>query len=593
MTTTDINVDSAPSNAGRSLWHNRDFLKFWGGETLSLLGTQVTELALPLTAIYAFAASDEQVGILRFLQLAPYLGFALLFGVWVDRARRRPVMIGANVTRMVLLTLIPVLYWQGALGMPVLLMVSFAVGIASVLFDVSWMAFVPTVVRDSRYYVEANSKMGISSSSAEVAGPGLAGVLIVALTAPVALIVDAISYLVSVVSLLMIRTEEPKPVQPTEDRHLLEELLDGLRWVFSRPILRALALVGFCCNFSLVTVWTMFLLYAARDLNLGSTIIGGILAIASIGGLIGAAVSRTIIARFRLGTVYFVAQSALLLGPVIIAFAAGPPSVMIATFVCAFFTSYLGLGVAGVVIVSLRQTDTPQFMMGRMTAVFRTLLFGGGALGGLAAGFLAGAVGARSALVVAAAGSAAVVVALLFSPVTRLRRLPDPVTATAEQSDNVRKTRGPKHAALKPARRSRRSAALDVPNRPHANVTTAPTASDRQITKAFDMNHPADFEPFLSMWDADPISDAMDAVVERVRDLSAGRPLDALTELRWIELVVEGELYGAVDCALRAGSTWLEIGHELDMASQLVQQRFARGLVEPPRRLGTCVDRGE
>lgn len=593
MTTTDISADSAPANAGRSLWHNRDFLKFWGGETLSLLGTQVTELALPLTAIYAFDASDEQVGILRFLQLAPYLGFALLFGVWVDRVRRRPVMIGANLTRMVLLALIPVLYWQGALGMLVLLIVSFAVGIASVLFDVSWMAFVPTVVRDSKYYVEASSKMGISSSSADVAGPGLAGVLIVALTAPVALIVDAFSYLVSVVSLLMIRTEEPKPARPTEERHLLQELRDGLRWVFGRPILRALALVGFCCNFSLVTVWTMFLLYAARDLNLGSTIIGGILAIASIGGLIGAAVSRTIIARFRLGTVYFVAQSALLLGPMLIAFAAGPPPVMIAMFVFAFFTSYLGLGVAGVVIVSLRQTDTPQFMMGRMTAVFRTLLFGGGALGGLAAGLLAGAIGARGALVVAAAGSATVVVALLFSPVTRLRKLPDPVAGTVEQSHNGRKMRGPKHLALKPARRSRRSAALDVPNRSHAKVATTPTAGDSQMTKAADTNDQADFENFLSIWDSDPVSEAMDAVVERVRDLSAGRPLDALSELRWIELVVEGEMHRAVDCALRVGSTWPEIGHELGMASELVQHRFARGLVEPPRRPGTCVDRGD
>ncbi len=555
-------------------------MKFWGGETLSLLGTQVTELALPLTAIYAFDASDEQVGVLRFLQLAPYLGFALLFGVWVDRVRRRPVMIGANLTRMLLLALIPALYWQGALGMQVLLIVSFAVGTASVLFDVSWMSFVPTVVGDSRHYVEASAKMGISSSSADVAGPGLAGVLIVALTAPIALIVDAFSYLISVVSLLMIRTKEPQPVRATEDRHLLKELRAGLRWVFGRPILRALALVGFCCNFSLVTTWTMFLLYAARDLSLSSTIIGGILATASIGGLIGAAISRTVIQRFRLGSVYFVAQSALLLGPMVIAFAAGSSLVMIGMFVFAFFTSYLGLGIAGVIIVSLRQTDTPQFMMGRMTAVFRTLLFGGGALGGLVAGLLAGSIGARGALIVAAAGSAAVVLALLFSPVTRLRRLPEPVADTAGQhQDGIITVRGPRHLAPKQPRRARRKRS---PRRTPTEVAaTAPISARNHTVRASGAEDQDEFERYLSRFDPDPVSGALYAALEKIGELSADRPLAALSELRRIELVLEVEMHRAVDCALRAGSTWPQIVAELGMAAERVHHRFSAELAEP------------
>ncbi|MFF2041117.1 MFS transporter [Kitasatospora sp. NPDC058170] len=408
------------------LWRNRDFLTFWLGETVSLLGTQITALALPLTAIRAFGASDEQVGLLRFLQLAPYLVLALPIGVWSDRVRRRPLMIGANLVRLLLIALVPLLYWLHALDLGLLLAIACAVGTASVAFDVSWMSYVPVLVRSPAHYVEAGAKMGASSSAADVAGPGLAGLLVSALTAPVALVVDACSYALSLVSLLLIRTPEPAPA-PGARRHLVRELREGLGWVLGDRVLRALALVGFCCNFSMVTVWTMFLLHAANDLHLAPSALGAVLATASLGGLAGALLSRRVIARFALGRVYLTAQSALLLGPLLIAAAAGPRAVVLGMYVVSFFTTYLGLGVAGVVIVSLRQSLTPQPMMGRMTAAFRTLLFGGGALGGLCAGLLAGRIGAGPALVVAAVASAAVVPALVASPVSRLTSLPEAV----------------------------------------------------------------------------------------------------------------------------------------------------------------------
>lgn len=411
----------APPRQG--LWHNRDFLIFWGGETLSLLGTHVTTLALPLTAIHAFGAGDEQVGLLRFVQLLPYPALALIFGVWADRARRRHLMLGANLTRMVLLAVVPALYWLGLLDFVPLLFIAGAIGVASVLFDVSWMSYVPALVRDPRHYVEAGAKMGMSSSATDVAGPGLAGVLVSTLTAPVALVVDAFSYLVSVLSLLLIRGREPVPEPSATRRRLSGDLRDGLRWVLGDPVLRALALVGFCCNFSMVTVWTMFLLYGTRDLGYSPATLGVILAVASVGGLVGAGISRRIVRRFPVGKVYLVAQTALLLGPTLIVLAGGPEPIMIGLFAASFFITYLGLGVAGVIIVALRQSVTPESMMGRMTAVFRTLLFGGGALGGLSAGLLTGALGARGALTVAAIGSAAVVIGLFLSPVIRLRTL--------------------------------------------------------------------------------------------------------------------------------------------------------------------------
>ncbi|WP_433396521.1 MFS transporter [Streptomyces sp. CA-146814] len=414
---------SEPEERVRSLWHNPDFLRFWVGETVSLLGTQVTNLALPLTAIYAFNASDEQVGFLRFLQLVPYIGFALLFGVWVDRVRRRNVMLATNMFRAVLIGLIPVLHWLDVLNMPVLLVIACALGTASCLFDVSWMPFVPTLVKDPKHYVEANAKMGISQSVSDVAGPGMAGVLVSVLTAPVALIVNAGSYLFSTFMLLLVRTREAVP-EPGVKRHVWRELREGIEWVFRKPILRWLAIVGFCCNFSMITVWTMFLLYGTRDLSLSASTLGAIFGTASVGGLIGAIASRKVVQRWPIGRVYFVAQTALLLGPILIVLAGGPQLVVIGLVTLSFFTTYLGLGIANVIIVSVRQTTTPHSMMSRMTACFRTLLFGGGALGGLVAGLLSGAIGNRNALIVAAAFSAAVVVALVKSPVSRLRELP-------------------------------------------------------------------------------------------------------------------------------------------------------------------------
>jgi MFS family permease len=407
--------------AGR-LWHNADFVKFWTGETVSLFGTQVTYLALPLTAIYTFRASAAEVGVLRFVQLAPYIGLALLFGVWVDRHRRRPVMLWTNVARMALIGLVPVLHLAGWLTMPLLLVIACAVGIASVLFDVSWMPYVPSIV-DSRHYVAANAKMAIATSASTVAGPGLAGALVAVLTAPVTLVVDAFSYLFSLVTLLSVHRREPVPPAPPK-RHLLAELRSGLSCVFGRPLLAWLAFGGFWANFSMVTVWTIFLLYGTYQLRFSSFTLGLIFTISSTGGVIGALVAERVLGRFPLGLAYFFSLSGLLLGPVVIVAAGGPKLVVAGLATASFFITNLGLGVANVVVVTLRQVTTPQSLMSRMTACFRMLLYGGGAVGGLAAGLLASWLGDKNALVLTAVISALAAAALAMSPVTRLRELP-------------------------------------------------------------------------------------------------------------------------------------------------------------------------
>jgi MFS family permease len=411
-----------------TLWHNTDFLKFWSGEGLSLFGTQVTTLALPLTAMLVFKASALEVGVLRFLQQVPYLFLALLFGVWVDRSRRKRVMIVANAIRMVLIALVPLLAHLHRLSITGLLVIACVVGIFSVLFDVSWMSFVPTLVKDPRHYIDANQKMGVTQSTSDVAGPGVAGVLISWLGPPTAMVVDAASFLASLASLLLIRTPEPPPPPAEGRRHIGRELADGVRWVFGNRILRALAILAPFTNFSLTCVSTLFLLYAVRDKGFNAATVGLILSVAAVGALVGALVSKAFIRRFRFGALYGVALAGIYAAPVLIPLAAGSRPVVIGIFMLSLVISYFGSGLSNVMQISMRQTCTPQTLMGRMNAAFRTLLFGGGALGGLCAGIIGGAIGLHAALTVVTICSAAMVIPIALSPVVRLRAIPAPIT---------------------------------------------------------------------------------------------------------------------------------------------------------------------
>ncbi|HEY3609264.1 MAG TPA: MFS transporter [Pseudonocardiaceae bacterium] len=407
------------------LWRNLDFCKFWFGETLSLYGTQVSMFALPVTAV-VLNAGPAQMGLLRSAELFPYLAFALLFGVWIDRRRLRPVMIAANLARMVLIGSVPLLAWLGLLNLNILLVMAFAVGTASVAFDVTWMSYVPVLITDKRFLVEANTKLGISSASADAAGPGLAGLLVQLLRAPYALVVNSGTYLVSLVSLLFIRAPEPPRPAPTTKRRLRAELVEGLRFVFEDRYLRGLALVGFAANFVVTGHSSLFLLYAVRS-GLAPGTVGGILSIGALGGVVGALSARRIIARFAPGLIYSLAFAAVFVAPLLIPASSSSP-LMAVLFVGAYFLTFSGMSLANVLVLSIRQALTPRSLMGRMNSAMRTLLFGGGAIGGIVAGQLAGLLGLRTGLWILAAGSALVVLPVVLSPAGRLRRMPAPVS---------------------------------------------------------------------------------------------------------------------------------------------------------------------
>src|SRR5215467_12918297 len=257
-------------------------MKFWAGETVSLFGTQVTSLALPLTAIIVLRATPGQLGVIRFLQVVPFLLLALLVGAWVDRRRKRPVMIGSNAARFVLVGLVPVLAAAGTLRMPALYAIAFGIGVATVFFDVCWLSYVPSLVRKDQL-VEANSKIATSYSAADVSGPALGGVLVQLLSAPKAMAADAVSYLFSIGTLLAIKTEEPKPERAAE-RHLIAEIREGLRLVLGNRYVRATTAQGGLWNFCYVMSDTIFLLYAIRELHFKPGLVGLIFGVGAVGG---------------------------------------------------------------------------------------------------------------------------------------------------------------------------------------------------------------------------------------------------------------------------------------------------------------------
>lgn len=411
------------------LWGNTNFLKFWLGETVSLFGTQVAMLALPLTAVLVLNGDAGEVGLLRLMQLLPYLLFALVFGVIADKYPRRPLMIGANSVRAVLIGLVPLLAITGYLDINLLYVITFGVGLGAVMFDVCWMAYVPTIVTDRNHLIEANGKLGATSSTADIAGPGLAGTLVYLVTAPYALAVNAASYVVSIISLVSIRTKERITVANDEPKHnLFRDAVDGLRWVLGNSVLRVLAFLGSAYNFFLTFIETVFLIYAVRVLSLGPGGIGVVLSAGAVGGLVGAVMATTAIRRLGIGKVYvgsvFLAFSAWVLIPL----AGGPQVLVMGMLISALFLTSIGIGMANVIVISLRQTVTPDRLMGRMTAAMRMLMFGVAAAGGPVGGLLAGVIGLHETLWVGAVASVLVVLPLFRSSITRMRTLPEPVS---------------------------------------------------------------------------------------------------------------------------------------------------------------------
>lgn len=403
------------------LWRHPDFLKLWAGQTISTFGSQITALALPLTAVLTLQATPAQMGMLRATHSASAVMAGLFAGVLADRVRRRPILIGTDLGFAVLAGSIPVAAFLDLLRIEQIYLVQFFSGILAVFSDVTHMAFLPSLAQRHQL-VEANSKLQTTSSAASIAGPSLAGVLTQLLTAPIAIIFDAISFLVSALFIWLIRAPEPAPAPVANRKSIRAEIGEGLRFVFGNPTLRPLAeaiAIHFLFN---GLIYSVLILYASRELKIESAMLGVIFAAFGLGLLTGALAAERAARRYGVGPAMIAATFTTAIAALLIPIADGPIPVTVAVLAFALFLQAFGIQINGINLVSLRQAMTPTQLQGRMNATFRFLNLIAVTIGALLAGALSEVIGLRVTLVIGACGLFIPFLRLLLSPARNIRK---------------------------------------------------------------------------------------------------------------------------------------------------------------------------
>jgi MFS family permease len=391
------------------------FRKLWTGDLISQFGDRVTELALPLIAVATLAASPAQVGLLTAAVWAPNL-LGVLAGAWVDRRpHRRSIMIGADLLRAGALFSLPIAHWFGMITLTQLFAVALLTGAGQMLSMAAYQSFFVTLVPPSQY-VEANSKLNISRSASFSAGPAIGGYLIQALTAPVAVIVDAFSFLASAFFLSRIPAVPSVPAAESGVRH-------GVRYVFEHPYLRAALACVTTLNFFTFIAQALAVLFASRTLGLPAGVIGLALGLGAVGGLAGAAVAPRLAQRYGVGRLVLIG-SILFPAPIaIMALATGPHWLEATIIAAGEALSAAGIMIFDINLNSIQTAVTADHMRSRVSGVFSTINYGSRPLGAVIGGLLGSWIGVRPTLLVAAAGGALCCLWLFPSPIPHIRSL--------------------------------------------------------------------------------------------------------------------------------------------------------------------------
>jgi MFS family permease len=420
--TTGAAVAPAPS---RLFWapavlQERDFRRFWLGETISLFGDQVTYIALPLVAVLALHANAAQMGYLGAAALIPNLLFSLHAGAWVDRrGRRRQMMIFTDLGRAVLLATIPIAYAFDALTLAQLYVVGFVIGTLSVLFFVSYNTLFVALVPRERY-LEANSLLNGSRALSYVGGPSVGGLLVQALSAPGALVADAASFLLSATFLSRINPTEP-PTERAERGHIKA----GIRYIWHSPLVRASLLATSTINFFNFVFWALFILYATRTLGVKPGVLGLVLGAASVGGVIGSIVTGRISRRIGVGPAFVLGCVLFPVPLVLVPLAGGAHWTILAFLFAAEFGSGFGVMILDITAGSIKAALVPDRLRARVSGAYMVVNYGVRPIGALVGGALGTWIGLRTTLWIASVGAIAGVLWLLPSPFMRLRDLPE------------------------------------------------------------------------------------------------------------------------------------------------------------------------
>jgi predicted MFS family arabinose efflux permease len=407
------------SGMPRLLKRNRSFRDFWVGQTISLFGDQVSLLAIPLLAALELDAGAAQMGLLTAAALAPNLLFSIHLGAWTDRRpRRRELLIAADIGRALLLLTIPLAWLLGVLSLTQLYVVAFAAGSLGVVFSVAYdIVFVALLERD--HYIEGSSLLNGSRAASVVAGNSVAGLLVQALTAPFALLLDALSYLGSALFIGRAGAVEASPAHEGEG----VSLAAGARFIARSPLIRASLLAAATLNLFNTGFYALLVLYATHNLGMGAGMLGLALAIGGFGSLLGALVTRRLSSRFGLGRA-LVFAFVLCPAPLLLVPAAAGTSMPAALVAVAEFFNGMGVMVLDVGLGSLYAALVPDHMRARVSGAFLLVNYGIRPIGALAGGLLAAVVGLQTTMWVTAIGALAGVLWLLPSPMPRLRDLP-------------------------------------------------------------------------------------------------------------------------------------------------------------------------
>jgi MFS family permease len=390
------------------LRENREFRRLFAAESISLVGDQITLIALPLTAVLVLDANAAEMGYLTAAGLLPYLFFSLHAGAWVDRSGgRRQKMIGADVGRALVVVSVPVAYGLDVLTIEQLFVTEFLVGSMAVVFSVGHPTLFVSVVPRERY-VEGQSLSNGARAFSYVAGPSLGGVLVQALTAPVALFLRSIS------------PEEP----PTEEA-ARGHVVSGLRFIFGSPVIRSSLLATATVNFFNFVFWALFVLYATRELNVPPGTLGLILGVGALGGVIGSVVTGRISRRIGLGPAFVVGCVLFPLPLLLVPLAEGPRWVIVSLLFLAEFFSGLGVMILDISAGAIFAALIPHRLRSRVSGAYSFVNYGVRPLGSLVGGALGSTIGLRPTLWIGAVGALAGVLWLLPSPVPRLRDLPE------------------------------------------------------------------------------------------------------------------------------------------------------------------------
>jgi MFS family permease len=437
--TAELTADTAAAAAEQparrpSLWRHADFMKIWSAATVSLMGSAVSQIAIPFIAAFVLRSSPLQVALLGAVQMAPFLMFALPAGAWLDRVRRRPVLIAGDFGRGLALLTIPAAYVAGALTIWQLFAVAFVTGFLTVLFDVADQSYLPVLV-EREDLVQANAKLSLSQSSAQIIGPGFGGGLVGQIGAPFAVIADAVSFFVSGGLISLIRKHEPTPERKLaadgSHTNLRQEISEGLRYVLGNRYLRMIAAATATSNLGSSMAYAIFPVFVYVELGLRPELIGLAMGLGSVGLLLGAAVAAPLTKRFGVGPM--IVGSLLIDVPGLVLVALLPREAIVAgaMLLASEFTIGLSAVLYNVNQVSYRQAITPLEMQGRMNATMRFIVWGIMPVGSLAGGLLASFLPLRTTILIGAAIGSSAFLWVLASPVRSLREIPTPISGDA------------------------------------------------------------------------------------------------------------------------------------------------------------------